>query len=84
VGQVARRDPPPGGNRNRVAWGSPVARHSQGQRLRPGQAPVWRGRPDAIGRHPGHAQLHGPRAGPGPPGDSRAGRRRLRPGSHPL
>ena len=32
----------------------------------------------------GHAQLHGPRAGPGPDGRGRPGRRRLRAGGDPL
>ena len=42
------------------------------------------GRPHRVGRHRGHAELHGPRAGRGPRQPGRSRRRCLRPGGNPL
>ena len=49
-------------------------RHAQDRRLRPGQAAGRRVGPDADRLGPGHAQLHGPRAGRGQ-GQGRSARR---------
>ena len=59
-------------------------RHAQDHRLRPGQAPRRRAGRHAHRRRPGHAQLHGPRAGRRQDQGGRPGRRRLRPGRDPL
>ena len=59
-------------------------RHAEDHRLRPGEAAGRRVGADADRRGPGHAQLHGPRAGRGQDRGDRPGGRRLRAGGDPV
>ena len=87
AGPRRRRGAPAGDRPPRPEAGQHPARrrrHAQDRRLRPGQDPGRRIGPDGDRLDPGHAQLHGPRAGRGQDQAGRPARRRLRPGGDPL
>ena len=93
-GGGARREPGAGHARRPREGGAPPrpearqrfarrGRYAEGHRLRARQE-AGRGRPNGDWRRHGHAQLHGPGAGPGPVAGDRAGVRRVRPGGDPV